>query len=142
MIFDKLQKNEQDLVSVCTTCASREEAKSIAFSVVEEKLAACADFWPISSIYPWQEVVQEVDQYMLVVTTQRPFSEKLIKFITGLHSYSIPFVAEYEVKNASLLYKTWVDETLHGNKEYITEYEKKIRDVSKEEGVYHPGKLK
>ncbi len=142
MIFDKLQKDNEDISYVFTTCSSRQEAKSIAFSVVEERLAGCADFWPISSIYPWQDVIEEVDQYMLMISTQKPLTEKLMKFIGGIHSYSIPFIVASDTRNANVLYKNWMNEILQGDNKYITSEEKIIRDKIAEEGDYHPGKLK
>jgi periplasmic divalent cation tolerance protein len=142
MIFDKLTKEENKIVFIYTTCSSREEAKSIGFSVVEDRLAVCADFWPIDSIYPWQNVIEEVGQYMLVLTTEKSLAEKVVKFVEGLHSYEIPFITVCDTFMSNTSYKNWVKGTIEDTAEYISEYEKKKKDKDEAEGVYQYGRLK
>ncbi len=78
MLVEKVGHSGEKIVFVYTTVSSRDEAKSLSFSVVEEKLAVCADFWPIESIYPWQGVLQEVEQYMVMFTTESALSKNLL----------------------------------------------------------------
>ncbi|MGY4884894.1 MAG: divalent cation tolerance protein CutA, partial [Nanobdellota archaeon] len=42
------------MVFIYTTCATQEEAKSLAKLIIDKKLGACVDYWPINSIYNWQ----------------------------------------------------------------------------------------
>jgi len=145
MIFDKISKEERErdnVVSIYTTCSGLQEAKDIGFSAIRDRLAACVDFWPISSIYPWQGVIEEIDQYILIFTTQKAKCHDLIQFIGKMHSYKIPFISQIDTKNTSFLYKNWVDKTLNDEVKYVTSYEKKIIKKKEAEGVYHPGELK
>jgi periplasmic divalent cation tolerance protein len=139
-----INKTSQDkMVFVYTTCADRAEAKHLAFSAVEEKLAICADFWPIESIYPWQGVVQDVTQYMVVFTTEKSLSMKLASFVGGLHSYSVPMIAECDTAFTSPAYSIWADKILHSQSEdYISEHDAYKKQINDEEDGYHPGRLK
>lgn len=69
MLFEKVNKEEKNIVFVYTTCPNIIEARNIGLSAVREKLAISADYWLINSIYPWMNVIQEGDQFMLLFAT-------------------------------------------------------------------------
>lgn len=142
MFLEKVKKESKDLVFVYTTCPNKEEARSIGLSVIENKLAISADYWLIESIYPWKGVIQEVGQYMLVLSSQKRLGNKLIKFIDEMHSYNTPMIAVCDACNINYPYKFWMDGLLMSKDEYLTEEEAKKKKIEDEEGVYHYGKLK
>lgn len=138
-----LNKEIQDkMVFIYTTCADKAEAKHLGYSGVEEKLAICADFWPIESIYPWQRVIQDVTQYMVIFTTKKSLSEKLSAFIGGLHSYSVPMIAECDTVFSNSAYAVWGNKILENQDDYISEYDAHKKNLNDQEDGYHPGKLK
>ncbi len=140
MIFEKSEKNLKDVLFVYTTCHSLEELRSISYEAIENKLAISADYWTIGSIYPWKKVLQETDQYMLVLTTEKEFVEKLTKLIESLHSYSVPMIATADSLFFNSTYRFWVDSTLHNTDKYLNKHES--IDHNNEEGGYHYGRLK
>lgn len=142
MIVEKLEKGAKDTIFIYTTCRDREEARSIGLSAIEKKLAVCADFWEINSIYPWHNVIQDVEQYMLILTTEGEMGAELIKFIGTIHSYSTPMIARLDTNMMNVDYKFWVEDTLHGKGEYMSESEAKLKKAYDDEDGYHFGKLK
>jgi len=56
-------------IVVMTTTDSLDEARSIAASLVERKLAACAQISSIQSYYAWQGSVQNDDEVRVLVKT-------------------------------------------------------------------------
>jgi len=142
MLTEILQKGTKDIVFVYTTCSSIEEARSIGLGAINKKLAISADFWIIGSIYPWHGVIQEVDQYMLMLTTEKGLGDKLTKWVEGMHSYSTPMIAKSDNINMSPNYKFWANMTLSSKSEYLSEDEAKKKKEYEEEGDYHYGKLK
>ena len=127
---------------VYTGVSTANEARALGLAAINEKLAVCADFWPISSVYPWNGVIQDVDQHMLVLTTKHSLSVKLVNFVNEIHSYSIPCVASFEVAFMNPPYSFWVDKTLEGKDDYVSLDEEKRMEKNKEEGGYHAGHLK
>lgn len=142
MLVEKIEKGAKDVVFVYTTCHDWAEARSLGLAAIENKLAVCADFWEINSVYPWHGVIQEVGQYMLMITTEEEFSEKLIKFIGGVHSYTTPMIARLDTALVNPTYKFWVEDTIHNKDAYISENEARNRQEIEEDGGYHFGKLK
>lgn len=140
MLFEKVDKEEKNIVFVYTTCPSVGEAREIGLSAINEKLAISADYWIINSIYPWSNVIQEGEQYMLMFATQKHLSDKLMKHIEGEHSYSVPVVVRSDISAVNQPYTFWVDNTLTNKEEYITETESEIK--KKNERGYHYDRLK
>lgn len=141
MLFEPVQKDLKDIVFVYTTCSDIEEARAIGFSAVEEKLAISADYWPINSIYPWKNVIQEVDQCMLMCATQKYLGDQLVKHIESEHSYDVPTIIRVDSAMVNQPYSFWVDTVLSSKDKYISEeeYQKKKKE---EEGGYQYDKLK
>lgn len=108
-------------ISVYITCSGKEEAEKIARALVEEKLAACVNYFPINSIYRWKGKVETAEEYAMICKTNREKFTKLRKKVKQLHSYELPvilftkFRAEKEVLD-------WIDETTDSIKDkYSTE---------------------
>jgi uncharacterized protein involved in tolerance to divalent cations len=120
MLYEKVDKNAKDIVFVYTTCPSMEEARDMGLSAIKEKLAVSADYWLMNSIYPWSNVIQETDQYMLMFATQKFLSDTLMKHIEMEHSYSVPVVIRCDTAITNQPYHFWVDNTLTSKEEYIT----------------------
>jgi uncharacterized protein involved in tolerance to divalent cations len=140
-MLEDFKNDTKNLVFVYTTCLNKEEAIKISLSTIEKKLAISADFWPIESIYPWKGVIQQVDQYMLVLNSQKGLGDKLIKFIEEIHSYHTPVIASFEACHINYPYKFWMDGLLMNKEKYLSEKEAKVRQKQEEEGVYHYGKI-
>lgn len=142
MLVEKVAKTSKNIVFVYTTCRDREEARIIGLRAIEEKLAVCADFWEINSVYPWHGVIQEVDQYMLMITTQEDVSDALISFIGTVHSYTTPMITRLDTAVMNPTYIFWAEDTLQSREGYLSEEEAKIQQETEEDGGYHFGKLK
>lgn len=140
MLFETINKEEKDIVFVYTTCPSVAEARDIGLSAIREKLAISADYWIINSIYPWSNVIQEGEQYMLMFATQKKLSETLMKHIEMEHSYSVPVIVRTDISKVNQPYTFWVDTTLTNKDQYITETEAEIKN--KNERGYHYDRLK
>jgi len=142
MIVEEVTTGSKEIVFIYTTCESADEARAIGLAVIEKKLAISADYWVIGSVYPWHGVIQDTEQYMLMLTTQKVLSDELIKFISHIHSYSAPMITRLDTAMMNPTYTYWVENTLSSNKGYISAEEKKHNDEIEEDDGYHYGKLK
>lgn len=124
-LFEKIEKGEDDIVFVYTICGSTDEARSMGYSSIQEKLAISMDYWVINSMYPWQGVLQEVDQYMAMFSTTKILSKKLVKHLEAEHPYKIPMIVVCSTNMTNLPYSLWVGNTLKDDKKYNIEDELK-----------------
>lgn len=90
---------------------SETEAKSLGLNAVEKKLAACANVFPIQSIFPWDGTIQNEHEFILVLKTLPSLKNKVSEYISVHHSYDVPCIISWIVEvNES--YGMWVTENV------------------------------
>ena len=94
---------------VLTTAGTEAEAEAIAKALVEEKLAACVNIFPIKSIYIWQAKLQREAEWQLVIKTRLACFEALCKKVRELHSYDTPELIALPIEQGSADYLSWLD---------------------------------
>lgn len=119
MLLEKIDKTSKDIVFVYTICGSIEESRNIGMSSLKEKLAISMDYWVVNSIYPWDNILQEVDQYMLMFSTQKFLTEKLVKHLESVHTYKVPMVVACNTDISNVPYSHWVDNVLSKEAKYL-----------------------
>src|SRR4051794_30861910 len=96
-------------IVVMMTASSAEEAKRIAESLVNQKLAACVQILPgIESVYAWKgETQSEPEVLVLAKTTRNNFAE-LERQVRALHSYETPEIIALPIVTGSQPYLEWL----------------------------------
>jgi periplasmic divalent cation tolerance protein len=98
-----------DIVSVYATFATAAEAERIAGTVVDERLAACANILgPCRSIYRWEGKVEQADEVAALFKARADKAEALLGRIDMLHSYAIPCAVVWPISAALPAYAEWV----------------------------------
>jgi len=98
---------------VLTTVSSQEEARKLANTLVERRLAACVNILPkIDSIYRWKEKVEESQEFLLLIKTAESAVAKLRDAIQELHSYEVPECIVLRIEDGSEAYLKWIDESI------------------------------
>lgn len=87
-------------VLVSVTCANQAEAKKIASLVLEKKLAACANWWPVESIYWWHNQIVYQREIMLELKTTAKSLAAVKRLIAENHSYQIPVISVGKVTSS------------------------------------------
>jgi periplasmic divalent cation tolerance protein len=97
------------IVTVYATFGGSEEAEQIARTVVEERLAACANILgPCRSIYRWQGAIEESVEVAALFKTRADTAWRLTERIGELHSYDVPAVMIWPIADALAPYARWV----------------------------------
>lgn len=97
-------------VIVYTTTSDIDEAKKIASHLVDRRLAACANIHPISSVYRWNEKIEEGEEFALSVKTISDNFDAVSKTIKSMHSYELPAIISWEIKGDKD-YLDWITES-------------------------------
>ena len=98
-----------DACIVMTTVAGEQQAKTIATSVIEARLAACAQTMPIASCYWWDDkVVNDTELLILFKTVAGKYPELEAK-ILSLHSYHTPEIIRLPIDGGLGKYLAWIE---------------------------------
>ena len=99
------------IVTVYAVFGSGEEARRIARTLVEERLAACANILaPCHSIYRWKGAIEEAAEVPALFKTRAETAQALIARLAELHSYEVPAAAVWPVAQTLPAYAAWVEE--------------------------------
>ncbi|MFD7663027.1 divalent-cation tolerance protein CutA [Streptomyces sp. NPDC059788] len=97
-----------DYAVVITTTDSEDKARTLAGAVVNEKLAACAQVYSISSVYQWQGKVEEEQEWRIDFKTRSALVDGLSSFIAEHHDYDEPEIIALPITGGSPGYLSWV----------------------------------
>jgi len=98
---------------VFSTTSSEEEARRIAWHLVEHKLAACVNILPhVESIYRWQDKVESAREWLLLIKTTAEGFVAVRDAILELHAYDVPECVAIAVDDGSLEYLEWVADSV------------------------------
>jgi len=100
-----------DYIVVLITVPTAADARRIARTLVEERLAACVNVLPgCESVYRWEEkVVQEAEAMMVAKTSRELFSD-LSKRVAEIHPYAVPEVIGLPLTEVAERYRLFLDD--------------------------------
>jgi len=91
------------------TAPDLETARSIARAVVGRRLAACANLWPIESMYRWKGTLEDASEVVIVFKTRAALLPKLIAAVRENHPYEVPCIVSYPMGPALRDFLDWID---------------------------------
>jgi periplasmic divalent cation tolerance protein len=93
---------------VMTTCGDKANAETIATRLVEERLSACVQMFPIESVYRWEGAVQRANEWMLFCKIKSNDYANVEAAIRAAHTYSNPEIVEVGIENGAKAYLAWI----------------------------------
>ena len=91
-------------------------ARSISEQLVEQRLAACANVFPMHSVYWWEGVMQQEGEWVSILKTPLSLEYVLEAAILKIHPYETPCILRFEAR-ANDAYEAWVDASCLGTGE-------------------------
>jgi len=90
------------------TCKDRAEAENIANLVVKKRLAACANWFPVRSIYWWEGRLERAKEVAVVLKTTAARVKPLILAVRKAHSYKVPCIVALPILEGNAEYLRWI----------------------------------
>jgi periplasmic divalent cation tolerance protein len=100
---------ESPVIVVLTTAPSQEVADTIAETLVEERLVACANLVPgVTSVFRWKGQVFRDSEILVVLKTTTAQLGPLRRRLVELHPYELPEMLALDVRGGHGPYLEWV----------------------------------
>ena len=94
------------------TCGSEDEAQTIAKTLLEHRLIACANIFPVSSLYIWKGNLEEASEYAAFLKTEKRKVSETIEEVKRLHSYEVPDIVEIPLEEGFRPFFQWISEVV------------------------------
>ena len=96
---------------VYITCKDKKEAEEISKHLLMKRLIACANIFPIKSMYWWKfKIVNESENVIIAKTTNKNF-KKMESEVKKVHSYKIPCILRIDA-TANKEYEEWANKEI------------------------------
>lgn len=110
-------KAEHEYAIVVTTTETKEEAQRIARALLNARLAACIQIFPIESFYHWEGKMENAKEFRLEIKTRRKLYSKIERLLKSLHSYDLPEILCIPLLESEPRYRKWIDSVTEQNRE-------------------------
>ncbi len=97
---------------VYITAGDMDEARKIARVLVEERLAACANIFPVTSIFRWKGKIEESSEFGIIVKTKTAKVREIEEKVKEIHSYEVPCVVSFRMDKGSSDYLKWIEDSV------------------------------
>ena len=102
-------KSSEKFCWLYMTAGSVEEAKNIGKILVGQNLAACVNLLEnMTSIYKWEEKLEESQEVIMIAKTRKTLMPKLIEKVNSLHSYDCPCILELPIQGGNPDFLSWI----------------------------------
>ncbi|NOX71799.1 MAG: divalent-cation tolerance protein CutA [Candidatus Micrarchaeota archaeon] len=98
-------------IIIYITHENEEEAKKIVGYLLERKLIACANIFPIKSMYWWNGKIEDASEIVSIVKTRKENWTKIKKEVLNIHPYNTPCIMKIEVE-ANKSYESWINKSV------------------------------
>jgi periplasmic divalent cation tolerance protein len=93
------------------THSSEAEAQRVSQHLLERKLIACTNIFPITSAYWWQGMIQNECEWVSIVKTTLESFEGVKTQVEKVHSYEVPCILKITVE-ANAAYEQWIADSV------------------------------
>ena len=98
-------------VLIISTYPNKNSITKIANELVKNKIVACVNITKISSVYSWQEKIENTSEYLALFKTTQKNKKYLKEKIKSTHPYDVPEIIEIDIMSINKSYLKWLVES-------------------------------
>lgn len=95
---------------IITTYPDKNSAKTTAKMLVEKRLAACVQIFPIESVYLWQGNICDENETVMFIKSKTALFDKITALIRESHTYDVPEIIQLPITDGLPEYLKWIDD--------------------------------
>ena len=95
------------MIFIYITNPNKRAARRIALHLLKKRLIACANIFPIDSMYWWKNKIEKTKECVLIAKTSERNFEKIKNEVKTIHPYSVPCIVKINVK-ANREFEKWL----------------------------------
>jgi len=91
------------------TARDMTDAARIARHLLDRRLIACANIFPVRSLYRWKGKVEDETEAVAICKTSRVAVKRAITEAKKVHPYEVPCIVSYAMGPELAAYGKWID---------------------------------
>ena len=99
------------ILLIYTTHPDKECAQHIAGLLLDRHLIACANIYPIHSMYRWENKIVSEEEYVALFKTKASQLEEVKKLIQNHHPYDVPCILHFPA-DGNAAYLDWIETSI------------------------------
>jgi periplasmic divalent cation tolerance protein len=107
-LHEKERRMNHDYSMIIATFPDKGIAKKTAKLLVEKRLAACVQLFPIESIYRWKDEICDENEIMLFIKSRTDMFAKITSAIKANHLYEVPEIIQVPISAGLPEYLQWI----------------------------------
>ena len=92
-------------------CKDAVEAEKISLRLLKKRLIACANIFPIRSMYRWKGKIMNEAENVIIAKTNGTNFGKIVSEVKKIHSYEIPCILKID-SSANKEFEKWADKEI------------------------------
>lgn len=102
------------IIIVLISAPDKKTARKVAMHLLENKLVACVQIFPIESAYWWQGKIENAKEFVALAKTVPENFGKIKQEIKKIHPYKCPEILKIDAE-ANEEYEKWVYDSVREN---------------------------
>lgn len=92
------------------TCKNAKEAEKIATHLLKKRLIACANMFPVKSLYRWKGKLARETETAVLIKAPKKNLNSIEREIKKIHSYTVPCISFIQIHRVNKECQQWIDE--------------------------------
>jgi periplasmic divalent cation tolerance protein len=101
-----------DFILIYITFPNEEEARKISRHLIQQRLIACVNVHPITSLYWWEGKIADEKEWVVIAKTRSENWDTVRTEVENLHSYTTPCIIRIPVRSNQAFYD-WLEKETH-----------------------------
>ena len=100
-----------NIILVHITASNKTEVVKISKLLLNKKLAACTNLFPINSMFWWKKKIVSSKEWVVIAKTKNSNFTKIKKEVEKIHSYTVPCIIKL-TSQANKKYFDWITDEI------------------------------
>lgn len=100
------------MILIYSTFPNKKRAKKVAEKLIDKKMAACVNIFPIEAVYSWQGKTEKGKEIAVVIKTKKERFRQIERFISDNHPDNTPCILEIPVARVAKKYLSWLNKSV------------------------------
>ena len=101
-------KSSKKIYLVEVTFPNKEVTVKISKRLLNEKLVACANYFPIESMFWWEGTISKEKEWMAIYKTAYSNLKKVERVIEEMHPYRVPVISCFKIERGNDKFIEWL----------------------------------